>query len=158
MIQQRGTSGWLRSILDLPEFNVLVFAILLNSPWEFLQAPFFKDMPGLAHWAGIQRCTMATAGDGLLTLVAFWSTAVVARTRAWILRPTRRHVLIFIGVGLTISIVIERFATSMNWPPGGWSYADTMPVLPVLDIGLTPFLQWIILPPLAVWFVRRQLT
>jgi hypothetical protein len=25
-------------------------------------------------------------------------------------------------------------------------------------VGLTPLLQWIILPPIVVWFTRRQLT
>ncbi len=25
-----------------PEFNVAVFAVLLNLPWEFFQVPFFR--------------------------------------------------------------------------------------------------------------------
>jgi hypothetical protein len=33
-----------------------------------------------------------------------------------------------------------------------------MPVVPLLEVGLSPLLQWIVLPPLIVWFVRRQLT
>jgi len=33
-----------------------------------------------------------------------------------------------------------------------------MPVVPLRDAGLTPLLQWKLLPPLIVWFVYRQLT
>jgi hypothetical protein len=32
-----------------------------------------------------------------------------------------------------------------------------MPMVPVLRVGLTPVLQWVIVPPLVVWFVKRQL-
>ena len=32
-----------------------------------------------------------------------------------------------------------------------------MPIVPVVGIGLTPLLQWLLIPPLAIWFVRRQL-
>ena len=32
-----------------------------------------------------------------------------------------------------------------------------MPVIPGIGVGLSPLLQWIILPLLLVWFVRRQL-
>jgi len=33
-----------------------------------------------------------------------------------------------------------------------------MPVIPLLGVGLSPLLQWVVLPPIVVWFVRRQLT
>ncbi len=38
-----------------------------------------------------------------------------------------------------------------------WNYLPTMPLVPGTDIGLVPLLQWIVLPLLTVWFVRRQL-
>lgn len=34
----------------------------------------------------------------------------------------------------------------------------SMPVVPFLEVGLAPLLQWILLPPIALWIVRRQLT
>jgi hypothetical protein len=33
-----------------------------------------------------------------------------------------------------------------------------MPLLPGLNIGIVPIMQWILILPLVVWFVRRQLT
>ena len=32
-----------------------------------------------------------------------------------------------------------------------------MPMVPVLRVGLVPVLQWVIVPPLVLWFVKRQL-
>jgi hypothetical protein len=33
-----------------------------------------------------------------------------------------------------------------------------MPVVPGVGIGLSPLIQWLALPPLVIWLVRRQLT
>jgi hypothetical protein len=32
-----------------------------------------------------------------------------------------------------------------------------MPIVPWIRVGLLPALQWLLLPPLVLWFVRRQL-
>jgi hypothetical protein len=40
-----------------------------------------------------------------------------------------------------------------------WVYSQLMPVLPWLRIGLTPFLQWLVVPPLALlWALRLPRT
>ena len=69
--------------------------------------------------------------------------------------PPNPQTMGFIGIGLALTILIERLATG---PLGRWEYAEAIPVLPILDIGVAPLLQWILLPPLAAWVVRRQLT
>ncbi|WP_018862168.1 MULTISPECIES: hypothetical protein [unclassified Thioalkalivibrio] len=140
-------------ILALPEFNVAVFAFLLNYPWEFLQVPFFDDMPTMPHWEAVVFCTRATLGDVLIALAAFWGVAALARNRSWILQPTLRTVLLFVAIGVVITIGLEWHATEID---DRWQYADTMPTLPILGTGLLPLVQWVILPLLLIWFVRRQ--
>src|SRR3546814_4619142 len=90
-------------------------------------------------------------------LIAFWAVAAVSRSRWWLLRPDRRQVAGLVAVGVAITILFERLATSSVHPGWGWRYADAMPLLPGTEVGLSPLAQWIILPPLAIWFVRRQL-
>ncbi|WP_018865248.1 hypothetical protein [Thioalkalivibrio sp. ARh3] len=140
-------------ILALPEFNVAVFAFLLNYPWEFLQVPFFDDMPTMPHWEAVVFCTRATLGDVLIALAAFWGVAALTRNRSWILQPTLRTVLLFVAIGVVITIGLEWHATAID---DRWQYADTMPTLPILGTGLLPLIQWVILPLLLIWFVRRQ--
>ena len=52
------------------------------------------------------------------------------------------------------TIALEWLATNA-WDR--WQYAARMPTLPVLGTGLTPLLQWLVLPLLLLWLVRRQL-
>lgn len=137
-----------------PEFNVVVFSFLLNYPWEFLQTPFFEGALSARSGRVLVVCSVATVGDALLSLFAFWCVALAARSRRWILRPRRGQLLGFISVGLFITVVVERLATG---PLDLWRYAAAMPLVPILEVGLTPILQWTLLPLLVVWFARRQL-
>ena len=37
-----------------------------------------------------------------------------------------------------------------------WAYTEMMPQVPVLGTGLSPLLQWLLLPSLALWLARGQ--
>lgn len=144
-------------VTDQPELNVAVFAFLLNYPWEFLQVPLYHGMAEAPHWEAVKRCTLATLGDSLIMLVSYWVVVVVARTRWWILRPSFLQVISFATAGIVAVIVIEHFALQSSHPVWSWRYAPSMPIVPLIGTGLAPLLQWLVLPPLAVWFVKRQL-
>jgi len=144
----------LGAVLDAPEFNVALFAFLLNFVWEFIQVPYFQGMQEMSHWEGIRFCTGATIGDVVIALTCFWGVAIF-RSRAWITRPERRDVVAFTVLGVVITVGIEWISVNILHR---WAYIDTFPTLPVFGTGLTPLLQWILLPPLIVWFVKRQLT
>lgn len=143
-------------ITRLPEFNVAVFALLLNYPWEFLQVPLFEGMPQAEHWVAIKTCTTATIGDALIMLTAYWAVALGTRSRSWMMNASAPRTVMFASVGIVITVVIERLALS-GWWLGGWKYAPSMPVVPGLEVGLSPLLQWVVLPPLVLWFTRRQI-
>ena len=37
-----------------------------------------------------------------------------------------------------------------------WSYSELMPTIPPLETGLSPLLQWIILPAVTIWMVELR--
>jgi hypothetical protein len=143
-----------RNPLDQPEFNVAIFAFLLNFVWEMWQLPLYEGIASFSYWENLKGCTLATFGDVVIALVAFLLVAVAAQSRWWILRPSSRQVLGFVLIGVVITIILEALATG---PLNRWSYAAAMPTL-LMGTGLTPLLQWIVLPPMIVFFTRRQLT
>ena len=141
------------ALLRTPELNVLIFSFLLNLAWEIWQVPFFRGMADQPHWEGVKACTLATLGDAGIALAAFWVTAIFAKDRSWVLRPNRLKIAIFLGVGLVVTFLFEALATGMFQR---WTYSDAMPRLPV-GTGLLPLLQWLVIPLLVLWFVRRQI-
>jgi hypothetical protein len=142
-----------RRWLDLPEVNVAIFSFLLHLVWEFMQVPLFAGMPSAGHWATIEVCLQATVGDAVIAVTAFWGVAALTRSRAWILTPTGTQLLAFVGIGV-VTIAMELLATQVL---GRWVYSPTMPIVPIVNVGLSPLLQWMIVPLLMVWIVRRQL-
>lgn len=57
---------------------------------------------------------------------------------------------LLIGVGFTI------YSEWANTLRGSSTYGPLMPVLPWLGIGLSPFLQWIVLPSVALSTALRR--
>lgn len=116
------------------------------------QIPFFVAMPIEPHWVGVAACTQATFGDVAISLVEFWSVAALARSRWWIIRSSPAQVVGFVAVGVVITIMLEALATG---PWERWRYTPSMPSMPTLPITGTrilPLFQWILLPPLTIWF------
>ena len=65
-----------------PEFSVTLFALLLNHPWEFIQAPLFAGMASMAHWDGVKACTRAALGDAVIMLFVYWGSPCWAEAAA----------------------------------------------------------------------------
>lgn len=145
----------LRALTATPEFSLTVFALLLNFPWEVLQAQLFEGMAAAPHSAVISACLQATLGDVVILLLAHASVAVVTRRRRWLLALARREVAGFVAVGIAITATIEWLATRGHWAQT-WAYSSAMPVIPGIGVGLSPLLQWVVVPPIVLWFARRQ--
>lgn len=141
------------SVLNAPELHIAIFAFLLHYIWELMQMPLFAGFGEIYYYEVILHCTQATAGDVIISLAAFWSACLVARSRFWFLHGNRRAFWVFLGVGMLITVVFEALATG---PLARWEYGEAMPVVPLLGAGLAPVAQWIVLPLLQLWFVRRQ--
>lgn len=151
-----GISQAVSAVTDTPEFNVAVFALLLNFAWEILQAPLYVGMAEMPHALVTKACLRATVGDAVIMLLAYGVVAVAVRSRRWIVASNGWKLPLFVAVGVSITAAIEWLATRAYWI-SSWNYLPTMPLLPGTDIGLVPLLQWVVLPLLTVWFVRRQL-
>ena len=144
-------------LVDGPEINIGAFGFLLNFAWEMWQAPLFEDMARASHLAALVRCTLAALGDAVILVAAFLAIALWAGTRAWALRPRRRHVLAFVGLSLAITIALEKIAIAALIPGWTWAYGAAMPVIPLIEIGAAPFAQWLVLPLTVLRIVKRQL-
>ena len=146
----KGTASYVR----MPELTVALFSLLLHFVWEMLQVPLFSGVAEMSHWDGVRFCLSATVGDVGIALGAFWTTALVAGSRQWLLRPSAYDVTVFILAGLIATVALEYYHTNISLR---WSYSELMPLVPPLGTGLSPLLQWIVVPMLVVWLASRHL-
>ena len=136
-----------RPLWAVPEVTVAFLSFVLHFVWEFLQVPTYADMATMAHWDGVKLCTSATFGDVGFALTAFWTASAVARTRHWLERPSLAQVLVFLAVGIALTVGFEYYYTNVSLR---WTYSELMPLLPPLGTGMSPLLQWIVIPLLVV--------
>lgn len=134
-----------------PWAAIALFAFLLNFPWEMLQVPFFRGMADAPHWRATLFCLRATGGD-VVIMVAAYASVAWRRGRDWLVRGGAAPVGRFIGIAFVISLAVEALSVHA-W--SRWAYSPAMPV--ILGVGLLPLLQWILLPPAALWLARRHL-
>lgn len=146
---KEGASG----VWSVPELSLILFAFLLNFVWEFWQVPFFAGIQDAPHWQAIKVCTRATFGDVAIIMAAYWAAAAFAKNRLWLMRPSKFNLAIFLSLGVVITIFIEHYSITT----GRWEYADIMPIIPIIGVGVSPLLQWIIVPLLTLNLSRRMI-
>ncbi len=134
------------------EVDLLILSFLGHFAWELLQAPLFSSLEGIGHFAGVLICLHATLGDLGIALVAFWCAAWLGGGRGWVARPILGAVILFFGVGLVATIGFEFVSTEIL---NRWSYGPGMPRLPIVGTGFAPLVQWLIVPSLVLWYLKR---
>ena len=135
-----------------PELDLLILSFPMHFTWEFLQAPLFRNMQNATHLDGIRICLQATVGDMVIALIAFWVASVLAGTRRWAAQPDRRSIAAWLSTGIAVTLAIEFYSTEVT---ARWLYGASMPRLPLIGTGIAPVAQWIVIPMMVLWYMRR---
>jgi hypothetical protein len=93
-----------------------------------------------------------TGGDLLIALACLALALVLAGEPAWPARAHRRVSVLTIGFGAAYTVFSEWLNVVVRQT---WAYSDLMPIVPVIGTGLSPLLQWVAVPLLALHFARR---
>ena len=124
-----------------------------NLAWETAHLPFYTiwqtGTPGERLFA-VLHCT---GGDLLIGVSSLLLALCLIGNRAWPLRRFWPIALLTIAFGVGYTIFSEWLNIVIR---AAWAYADSMPVVPWVGIGLSPLLQWIVVPLGALAFARRQ--
>ncbi len=131
--------------------RLFVAAFLLNWVWEIAQISFYAES-GKSWLVKILGCILAAVGDALLTLLAYGIGALITGNRRWGIGGGWKVYLILAVCGAVFAIVIEWLAQFTNV----WTYKDLMPRVPILNVGILPFLQLTILIPIALRLAVRR--
>lgn len=130
----------------------LVISLVSHLTWEIIQLPLYTiwstGSPRELAFA-VLHCT---AGDLLIALATLMGSLALIGDREW---PGRGHLSIAVLTvfgGLIYTIFSEWLNTGLR---GAWAYSDLMPTLPPIGTGLSPLLQWVLIPTLALAAMGR---
>lgn len=125
-------------------------AFVLNLTWEIAQVRLYTI------WATSDGTDIAKAllhcsvGDVVIALAMYALAGIVVRRADWpAARPWTGGAIVVVG-----SMAFTAWSEWNNvYNVGAWSYAESMPML--FGIGLSPLLQWLILPAALVGAYRK---
>jgi len=140
-------AGWL---VTLRRF--LVFVAAGNLAWEVAQLPlytiWYEGTPGEIAFA-VAHCT---GGDVLIASASLLLALLLLARPTWPDETYRRVAALTVAFAVPYTVFSEWLNTEIR---GSWAYSGLMPVVPVLDTGLSPLAQWIVIPIAAFWWARR---
>lgn len=119
---------------------------LCSLVWEILQLPLYTLWTEPDAWRIAYAVAHCTAGDVLIGTTALCIALILSRAGARAHWPNSRIVLwmVFLSLAYTVHSELRNLAL------GNWAYSPWMALLPWLDVGLAPLLQWVIVP-LSAW-------
>lgn len=138
---------------SIPEVKLAMLGLPLSLLWEIAQFPLYtvwhqNDWGYILY--GLAHCTL---GDVLILLSIYELVALLNRDRHWVEVNRRIFIngLIFTLAGVAYTVFSEIVNVRIK---GTWGYTELMPIVPILKIGGTPFLQWLLIPPVLLWLMR----
>ena len=134
-----------------PELQLIMFGLPLQLLWEIAQFPLYTVWHE-GDWSyilyGLIHCTL---GDMLILLSSYWVVALLNRNRLWYCTNILVSGFLFTLIGLGYTVYSEMLNVNIK---GTWAYTELMPIIPVIEIGGMPFMQWILIPPVTLLLMR----
>jgi Mn2+/Fe2+ NRAMP family transporter len=131
----------------------LVVSAGLHVVWEVLQLPLYTIWrTGTAREIAfaVLHCT---GGDLMIAALSLGGAILMSGNKNW--TTERRQVFLATMIfGLAYTIFSEWFNTVVRQ---SWTYSDLMPTLPILGTGISPFLQWLVIPSIALYLASSNL-
>ena len=121
--------------------------------WEVAHAPLYtlwRDSQAAYIAFAVVHCTLGDIVIGGLSLLLALS---ILRQRALGRWQWRRIAVLTAFLGLAYTVFSEWMNVTVL---RSWAYGESMPriTLGTLDIGITPLLQWLVVPALALYLAR----
>jgi hypothetical protein len=144
---QRPDGAWL---VVLRRF--LIFVALASLVWELGHLPLYtiwsEGRPSEILFA-VVHCT---GGDVLISGASLLLALLLGGNPAWPCDAYRRVAAFTVAFGIVYTALSEWLNTEIR---GSWAYSELMPVVPLINTGLSPLAQWIVIPIAAFWWARR---
>lgn len=117
----------------------------INLIWEISQMQFFAGKPGDTFLEGIYYCSLASVIDGITVISIYFIASRILNS------VNLYFYLLTALLGALSAVIFERIAFYFNL----WSYKESMPIVPFIEVGILPFIQLILLVPLSIFLANQ---
>ena len=145
--EDRGRLSWFTAV------RAYMLAVAIASlVWELAQLPLYTIWTDGTTGEIAFAVLHCTAGDFLIAAIALLAAVVLTAGGMWPVQRFAQVAVLAITFGVLYTVFSEWLNVDMR---GSWVYSDHMPIVPPLGTGLSPLLQWIVVPVIGFWWARR---
>lgn len=131
----------------------IIVVAIANLLWEFAHIPLYTIATTGTVNEIIFAAVHCTGGDVLIALSCIFLALFLAGDQSW---PTKRPRTVA-TLSILFGVVYTKFSEWLNVSVRkAWAYSDLMPVIPFTETGLSPVLQWIVIPLVGFWWALRS--
>ena len=130
----------------------LVATAIGHLAWEVAHLPLYTLWQSGSRWELTFAVLHCTAGDVLIAAMSLIAALVLVGTARWPHARFWRVACCTMLAGFGYTLWSEYLNTVIRQT---WTYTDAMAVLPWLGVGVTPLLQWVVVPAVALWLAGR---
>lgn len=126
--------------------------VLSSLVWEIVQLPLYTLWAD-SRWGVIAFAVgHCTVGDTMIGMAALLFALILSRAGELADWPKMKSGILMVLVAVGYTLPSER----INLAQGNWAYSSWMPVVPWIEVGLAPLLQWVFVPIVTWWWALRQ--
>ena len=135
---------WLRVLR-----RYVMFAAVAHLLWDFAHLPLYSIWLTCTAGQLAFAAVHCSGGDILITLSTITLALFLVGRPDW---PHARAGAV-LGTAIAFGVGYTIFSEWLNIEVRqAWAYRDLMPVIPLVDAGLSPVIQWIAIPLAAWWW------
>jgi len=142
-----GCSAWLPTLR-----RYMAFVAMASLLWEFAHLPLYTLWETGIGSELVFAAVHCTGGDILIALGTLVLALFLVGNPAWPAAGMARVIAVTMALGLAYTVFSEWLNIEVR---EAWAYRDLMPVIPVIDAGLSPILQWIVVPLAGFRFAMK---
>ncbi len=128
----------------------VAIGFILNFIWEISQAGLYEP-----HFQGTTDFIIvhlrAALGDVVILLVIYLIASLVYKNNNWVVGNKTSPYVVSAFLGFIFAVAIEKYALLT----GRWAYNELMPIIPIINIGITPVLQLTIIAPFSFFLAIK---
>ena len=117
-----------------------VISFILNEVWELLQMPLYEQP--IYKMGHIAFCTLGALADMIMVLLLYVCFGFIYKNAFWIWQSNWVKIFVVMLTGAIGAV----FSEKRHLLIGSWSYDQSMPIVPFVNVGLSPVLQFLLLP------------
>ncbi len=137
----RARNTWLRALR-----NYILTLGIANLLWEFAHLPLYELWRTASYGELAFAAIHCTGGDILIGTSSIVAALLIVGEERWPVAGHRSVFFLTLLIGFSYTVFSEWLNIEVRQ---AWAYSELMPVIPVINMGLSPALQWVLIPMLA---------